>query len=279
MRRPHTNMTTTPLLLAVFSGLMLFMSPMAAAQGSPALTTLTNPVRTLPAATSPAVPTLQGGEQTTPCPSPFGIVTIIRSAGTTGLFQIALSVFGGGFVAACMKRLRRKNVVPAGLSQRARVLWEAGNFEALNHLKNTEPSTLSRAISFIADHREESLADLAAATGDRISGEIAAFNQLSYPLGVIATLQPLLGLLGMILGMINAFAMVALAGSLGNPAQLAGGISEALATTALGIAFAILFLAAYHYFRARTKAYGVLLTEEINDLLADWYMRRHENQG
>ena len=271
-------MTKALLLLAAVSALMLFASLSAAAQGVAPATATTTPVRPLQTVNSSPDPSLLG-QQAHPYSSPFEIVTIIRSAGTTGLFQIALSVFGGGFVVACMKRLRRKNVVPAGLSQRARTLWEVGDFEALKNLKNTEPSTLSRAISFIADHRGESLADLSAATGDRISGEIAAFNQLSYPLGVIATLQPLLGLLGMILGMINAFAMVALAGSLGNPAQLAGGISEALATTALGIAFAILFLAAYHYFRTRTKAYGVLLTEEINDLLAHWYMKRHENQG
>jgi biopolymer transport protein ExbB len=265
-----------PLLLALLGLTLLASHPASAFPESASPTAQAQlPAAATAASLNPAL----SGQQASPYASPFGIVTIIRSAGTTGLFQIALSVFGGGFVMACMKRLRRRNVVPAGLSQRARVLWEAQDFEALRRLKDTEPSTLSRAISFIANHREESLADLSAATGDRISGEIAAFNQLSYPLGVIATLQPLLGLLGMILGMINAFAMVALAGSLGNPAQLAGGISEALATTALGISFAILFLAAYHYFRIRTKAYGVILTGEINDLLAHWCMKTHENQG
>ena len=80
----------------------------------------------------------------------------------------------------------------------------------------------------------------------------------------------------MIMGMIQAFSMVALAGVLGNAAQLAGGISEALSTTALGIAFAIPFLAAYHYFRSRTNRYGVIISGEINDLLSDWLMHVHE---
>jgi biopolymer transport protein ExbB len=205
-----------------------------------------------------------------------GVVSLIKAAGTTGLVQIAVSIFGGGFAVSCLLRLRRINVAPRGLSFQARELWQSGDFETLEKLKDAQPSTLARAISFIAKHRHERVADISAAVGDRVSCEIANFNQLAYPLGVIATLQPLFGLLGMILGMINAFAMVALAGALGNPAQLAGGISEALATTALGIAFAIPFLAGYHFFRSRANYYGVILTEEVNNLLSDWLMVQKE---
>lgn len=201
------------------------------------------------------------------------IVSLFKAAGTTGIVQVAVSLFGGAFVMGCLVKLRRNRVAPLGLSSRARTLWANQDFQALENLKDTEPSTLARAISFIAGHRHHSTADISAAVGDRVSCEMANFNQLAYPLGVIATLQPLLGLFGMIMGMINAFSMVALAGALGNPAQLAGGISEALATTALGIAFAILFLAAYHYFRSRTNFYGVVVTEEVNNLISEWLMK------
>ncbi|MFA7344261.1 MAG: MotA/TolQ/ExbB proton channel family protein [Terrimicrobiaceae bacterium] len=207
------------------------------------------------------------------------VISLIKASGTTGVVQIAVSVFGGAFVVACFLKLRRKNVAPPGLANRARQLWDAGDFAALEALKDQEPSTLARAISFIAKHRHHAVADISASVGDRVSCEIANFNQLAYPLGVIATLQPLFGLLGMILGMVNAFAMVALAGALGNPAQLAGGISEALATTALGIAFAIPFLAGYHYFRSRSNYYSVVLSEEVNNLLSDWLMTRKEEHA
>ena len=204
-------------------------------------------------------------------------LSVLEASGSTGLVQIAVSLFGGVFAVSCFLKLQRKNVAPAGLSERAHQLWKEKNFAALEALKDEQPSTLARAVSFIAKHRHQSVADISAAVGDRVSCEIANFNQLAYPLGVIATLQPLLGLLGMIMGMINAFALVALAGSLGNPAQLAGGISEALATTALGIAFAIPFLAGYHYFRSRTNTYGVIITEEVNNMLSDWLMGTHED--
>jgi biopolymer transport protein ExbB len=227
----------------------------------------------------PAAPPASATDAAKSPPPPVsggGVVSLVKAAGTTGLVQIAVSIFGGAFGVSCLLRLRRKNVAPAGLSARARELWASGNFDALEQLKDQEPSTLARAISFIAKHRHQQVADISAAVGDRVSCEIANFNQLAYPLGVVATLQPLFGLLGMILGMINAFAMVALAGALGNPAQLAGGISEALATTALGIAFAIPFLAGYHFFRSRSNYYGVVVTEEVNNLLSDWLMVQKE---
>ncbi len=201
------------------------------------------------------------------------LIAVLKASGTTGVIQIAVSLFGGAFAIACLIKLQRKNVAPRGLSARARQLWNEKNFEALEALQDQEPSTLSRAISFIVKHRHQSVADLSAAVGDRVSCELANFNQLAYPLGVVAMLQPLFGLLGMIMGMIDAFALVALAGALGNPAQLAGGISEALATTAMGIAFAIPFLSAYHYFRSRSNTYGVIVSEEINNLLSEWFMK------
>ncbi len=144
--------------------------------------------------------------------------------------------------------LRREKIIPQGLGAKARQLWDAGDFAVLEAFDTTHPSTLGRAIAWVARHRHAAYADLSIGAGDIISQEIEDQHQRAYPLGVVATLQPLLGLLGMILGMITTFEVVALAGALGNPAQLAGGISEALITTGLGLAFAIPFLALFHYF-------------------------------
>ena len=67
-------------------------------------------------------------------------------------------------------------------------------------------------------------------------------------LEVIASISPLLGLFGTVLGMIKAFLNLEQAGSQIDPALLAGGIWEALLTTAFGLAIAIPALAAYHLF-------------------------------
>ena len=69
-------------------------------------------------------------------------------------------------------------------------------------------------------------------------------------LGTIAAITPLLGLLGTVIGMIKVFAVITTEG-VGNPETLAGGISEALITTATGLLVAIPSLIFYRYFRGK----------------------------
>lgn len=66
-------------------------------------------------------------------------------------------------------------------------------------------------------------------------------------LEVVGTLAPLIGLLGTVFGMINAFQQLEMAGSQVDPALLSGGIWEALLTTAAGLVVAIPALAAFHW--------------------------------
>ena len=77
--------------------------------------------------------------------------------------------------------------------------------------------------------------------------EIRKLEFLLRPLEVIANLSPLLGLLGTVIGMIKAFSILETAGSKVDPAILAGGIWEALLTTAFGLIVAIPALAAFYW--------------------------------
>lgn len=81
------------------------------------------------------------------------------------------------------------------------------------------------------------------------------------PLGTIAMVTPLLGLLGTVLGMIKVFAEIQVIG-LGNAQALSGGISEALITTAAGLSVAIPSLIAHRYFVRRVDALVVGMEEE-----------------
>jgi biopolymer transport protein ExbB len=200
----------------------------------------------------------------------------LKQGGTTAIIQILVSVFGAGFIFERFSRCRRKNIAPEDLADRARELWAAGKFKELEALGEKEPSTLARAISFVARHRRNSAADVSAMAGEIVSRELSVHHQKAYPLGVVATIEPLLGLLGMILGMIEAFETVALAGALGDPTALASGIAEALVTTGLGLATAIPFLALYHYFKSKTNGFGTLLEEEMTDLITEWLLKKEE---
>ncbi len=197
----------------------------------------------------------------------------LKQAGVTGLVQIGLSIFGASFIFERLFRLRRKHIAPQGLSRQARELWSAGKFAELERLGETQPSTLARVISFIAQNRRAPMTEVSEICGELASRELSGHYQRAYPLGIVATLAPLLGLLGMILGMIHTFETVAMAGSLGDPTQLAAGISEALVTTGLGLAIAIPFLALYHIFKFRTTQFGAELETEVTSLLAAWLMK------
>ena len=209
-----------------------------------------------------------------PAPVSTGWGERLKQGGVTGLVQLGLSIFGAGFVFERLFRLRRKFILPAGLATRAKQLWRDAKFDELEKLGETDPCTLARAISFIAKNRSSPMVEVSEICGELVSRELSGHYQRAYPLGIVATLAPLLGLLGMILGMITTFETVALAGALGDPSQLAAGISEALVTTGLGLAIAIPFLALYHVFKHRTAGFGAELEEEVTSLLSAWLMKK-----
>ncbi|MCL4109983.1 UNVERIFIED_CONTAM: hypothetical protein GTU68_038200 [Idotea baltica] len=86
-------------------------------------------------------------------------------------------------------------------------------------------------------------------------------------LGTIAAIAPLLGLLGTVVGMIVVFNTMLKAGGVGNPADLAGGISQALVTTAFGISIAVPALIFHRYFRGKINDYAVDMEREAIKLL------------
>ncbi|MBI4878734.1 MAG: MotA/TolQ/ExbB proton channel family protein [Planctomycetes bacterium] len=100
------------------------------------------------------------------------------------------------------------------------------------------------------------------AVEDAGSREVRALSANLKPLVVVAMISPLLGLLGTVWGMIIAFSNIALRDGLGKPALLATGISQALITTAAGLAIAIPTQAAYFYFKGKIDRF-VRDTEEM----------------
>ena len=96
-------------------------------------------------------------------------------------------------------------------------------------------------------------------TGERVSNDLRKYLRL---FNGISTISPLLGLLGTVLGMITAFNSIASADAMGRPEMLAGGIAQALLTTASGLTVAIPAIVAHLYFMSRVDR----LIIEIDDL-------------
>jgi biopolymer transport protein ExbB len=119
---------------------------------------------------------------------------------------------------------------------------------ALCEMTSSPPARILRAG---IEKKEVGSAEVKEAVGDAGSMEVPHLGRFLMVLGTIVTISPLLGLLGTVRGMIRAFNEIAVAG-VGDPGALAGGISEALYTTAFGLGIAIPALVFYNYFTHRT---------------------------
>ena len=123
--------------------------------------------------------------------------------------------------------------------------------ERMSDIKNSSPlgaiiiAGLNSA-SLSRERMQESIEEAAATVVHELERYLTA-------LGTIAAITPLLGLLGTVIGMIKVFTAIMLEGS-GNAAVLAGGISEALITTAAGLFVAIPTLIFHRYFHRKVDS-------------------------
>ena len=106
------------------------------------------------------------------------------------------------------------------------------------------------------------------------SAQIRDLESHLHALEVIANLSPLLGLLGTVIGMIGAFAKLEDAGSKVDPAMLAGGIWEALLTTAFGLVIAIPALAAFYVLEGRVESVRAVMKDAVTRILGSTVARR-----
>lgn len=110
---------------------------------------------------------------------------------------------------------------------------------------------------------------------ERISiTKLSELRSLLPALEVIGTLSPLLGLLGTVLGMINAFQAMEVAGNQVDPSVLAGGIWQALLTTALGLAIAIPVLAAFNWMDRKIQRSAMLINDTVTQLFTAYHLRK-----
>lgn len=114
-----------------------------------------------------------------------------------------------------------------------------------------------------AKHGRDVMRDSIEQEASRIVHELERFLN---PLGTIAVITPLLGLLGTVIGMIKVFAQIQMAG-VGDPGVLAGGISEALITTAAGLTVAIPALIFHRFFLRRVDEMVVSMEQEAVKLV------------
>ena len=169
---------------------------------------------------------------------------LIQLGGPVVLVLIALSVVGLTIVLYKLIQYRRYSVRRLKRADRALDHWSAGDAEsALQQLvadKSPIAQLLGKGVAWLRDPKsnEAIIREELIRQGQQI---VTRVNGLNAFVELIAYLSPMLGLLGTVLGMIDVFYGLASNGAGADTGMLAGGIWEALLTTAVGLTVAIPF--------------------------------------
>ncbi len=188
-------------------------------------------------------------------------------AGGWLMFPILLcSVIAAAIIAERLWTLQTRKVIPEKLMTG---IWNLLKQDQLTekHIAEIERgSPLGRVLSagLINRHLSRDLVrESIEETGRFVAHDMERFIST---LGTISTITPLLGLLGTVIGMIKVFTVITTAG-VGDPSTLAGGISEALITTAAGLTVAIPSVIFHRYLKRKIDELVVGMEQEAMKLV------------
>jgi len=194
------------------------------------------------------------------------VLELVQAGGWLMVPIIACSIVAMAIILERFWVLRSRRVVPKGLTDRIWELHKQGKLsqEHIAELRGSSP--LGRILAAGLANRMHPREIMKESIGEVGRQVVADLERFLNTLGTIASITPLLGLLGTVIGMIKVFAAITSVG-VGDPSVLAGGISEALITTATGMSVAIPSLIFYRYFSGRVDRLAILMEEQALKLV------------
>ncbi len=194
------------------------------------------------------------------------MLEIVVAGGWLMLPIILCSVIAVAIILERFWVLRQARVLPPEVPDRVRqwALQHELDRKHLDQLRRNSPLGQVMAAALAnRDRTREIVKEAIEDTGRHVVHELERFLNT---LGTIAGITPLLGLLGTVIGMIKVFSAIMIYG-VGDPNQLAGGISEALITTAAGLTVAIPSFFFYRHFRGLVRGYVVQMEQQAMSLM------------
>lgn len=187
------------------------------------------------------------------------MIDFIRAGGPVMWPLMACSILAVAIVVERLVNLRPTKVLPPAEVEHLGSLIDGGLLEQAEDYCDRHPGPLTNIVAAALEARGEAPEGIRQVVVDQGRQEVPRLQRYLVILGTVASVSPLLGLLGTVLGMIDVFRVVSTQG-VGHADSLAGGISEAMITTATGLGIAIPALVAYNAFS--NKANGLILEME-----------------
>ena len=191
---------------------------------------------------------------------------IILSGGIIIWPIILLSIISLAIVLEKLWNLARDIIIPRNLTENLISLVSDDSLSEKKIKKMSNDSVLGNIFAHLIREKNKDKASLRLKAEEVGRFEVNRLEQYLSLLGTIATVSPILGLLGTVMGMINIFSNL-LESNLGSVSPLAGGNAEALDTTAAGLFVAIPTLIFYRHFSRTIENYSLELEEESNKLI------------
>jgi biopolymer transport protein ExbB len=189
------------------------------------------------------------------------MLEIVQAGGWLMWPIIGCSVVAVAIVLERLWALQEKRVLPVSVANHVWELAQQNQIETKQIQDVHDSSPFGQVLAAGLAYRHATREVLKEVVEDSGRHAVHELERHLSPLGTIAAISPLLGLLGTVSGMIRSFTAIT-ANGVPNPAVLAGGISEALIATAAGLTVAIPSLIAYRYLRGRVDGLVVRIEKE-----------------
>jgi len=189
------------------------------------------------------------------------LLELVKAGGWLMVPILLCSVVAMGIIAERFWTLQSRRIAPRNLAANVWQWAREGELDGARLRQLRDASPLGRILAAGLSARDldrERMKEQIEDVGRHVVHDLERYLN---SLGTIASIAPLLGLLGTVIGMIKVFAVITTRG-VGDPGVLAGGISEALVTTAAGLTVAIPSLMFYRYFRGRVDELVVTMEQE-----------------
>jgi biopolymer transport protein ExbB len=204
------------------------------------------------------------------------LFAIIHAAGWPIYFLLAVSVIAVALIIERFMILRKEKIVPGGLLEKVLTAYQRQGVSEEMLEKLSQDSPLGQVLaSGLRNYRSsrDVMKDAIEEAGSAVAHELERFLTT---LGTIATISPLMGLFGTVVGMIEIFGSQSPTGS--NPQELAHGISVALYNTGFGLVIAIPAMIFFRHFRGRVEGFVVEMEQQAAKLVDVVHGERFEFQ-
>ncbi len=181
---------------------------------------------------------------------------LLGAGGPVLIILLILSIVALAVILMKFWQMRKLSLGDVSFVQHVLDYWRAGQVNAamveLYRTYHPAARVLEIAIRGVAERKADEATIREEVMREGVE-QIESMRSHLRGLEVIATISPLLGLLGTVMGMINAFQQMEAAGTQVSPSVLSGGVWEALLTTAVGLAIAIPVVVALNWFESKTE--------------------------